>query len=186
LPFGGSAFIDRAIEKKLAEMSLERTGRAGHPVFMLAAANPNDPLYKEALRDVLNMNLVTQTYGFTSPFPATYLPDAEAEIRGRSADVRAATAGLTREQMKPVNAALAQAGDPATAYWNVTSDPRLAQINAGFDALERTSSGSAMARANRQIVLRQYPLLAAYLDWQKTLPPDEDRSPAAFVKTLSR
>jgi hypothetical protein len=43
-----------------------------------------------------------------------------------------------------------------------------------------------MARANRQIVLRQYPLLAAYLDWQKTLPPDEDRSPAAFVKTLSR
>jgi hypothetical protein len=185
IPSGGDSYLDYQVAKRLAEMSLERTGRANSLEYLQAAGNPNHPLYKEALRDVQARLLMQEIYGFTSPFPMTLLPDTEAYVRQRNADIRKAMEGIPAPGQRAIWRELVRSGDPATAYWEATSDPRALQLNRAI-AEYNSIIPDALGIVQRRRVLQSNPLLETYFDWLKTLPEGADRSVEAFIASSRR
>jgi hypothetical protein len=183
MPFGGSEATDYAIAKKLAELSIERTGRPNHPDYVAAMANPASPLYREAQGLVRTDYARQQALGFVSPVPIRNLPPTEEAIRSRTADLRRAFGNEQGQLPPPVTRALAQTGDLATGYWRAQSDPRVARINAGLAQRPGAYAPGIFGELDRLRDQARFPETQAYRKWLESLPVGAvNRSPADFVQ----
>jgi hypothetical protein len=183
MPFGGSEATDYAIAKKLAELSIERTGRPNHPDYVAAMANPASPLYRQAQALVRGDYARQQALGFVSPVPTRNLPPTEEAIRQRTADLRSLYGDQNGQLPPQLTRALAQTGDLATGYWRAQSDPRVARINAGLAQPRGSYSPGVFGELARLREQAQHPETQRYLAWLRSLPPGvADRSPADFIQ----
>jgi len=180
VPVAGSAAIDYQIAKRIAELSLEETGVPNHPDYVAAMADPMSKVYQRAAAQVWADQLRRQATGMVVPTSVQVLPDSEAAIRYRQAQFNPVLDTLAPEARREFNAQLAQTGDISTGYWRTTSDPRVAQINAGLNDPRRFTSGVIGQLARRQAEAEN-PLLQRYREWLQNRPPGSDRSPQAFI-----
>jgi hypothetical protein len=166
----GRASKDYAINRAIADMSIEDTGRPDDPKYVEAMANPDSEIYKEAERRVNRLRRARSIYRFLSSIPMDYLGDIEGQVRTRRHELG---------ELEPEDwARLREAGDLATAYSNVTADSRLAQINAGRAASRGLLPGTNLERAR---IFEQYPFYAAYLAWLNERQPGQSRDPEDFL-----
>ncbi|CCF85414.1 hypothetical protein NITHO_4930006 [Nitrolancea hollandica Lb] len=168
-PVSGSRIEDGMIRRRIAELSVEETGRAGDPNYLMAMGDPNSEIWQRAASDVRKNRTAMDLLGFVSPFPSTFVGETEQAIRGQAK----ANEGLDFRQ-------LAQAGNIGTAYSN-TSSPERAQIAAGFAMQDQLHPiWGAQKRAD---MMAQLPFFAQYLAWLQTQPPGADTSIDAFINT---
>jgi hypothetical protein len=168
----GSHYRDYEINKRIAELSIEETGRANHPDYLRAMNDPTSPIYRRAERDVRRAQQIGSVWGFFAPIPMKFLSDTEAGIR-------ASAAGLPERLPDEVSNQLANAGHPATGYWNVADDNRAAQIYAALAMSRgRTPHWSRIRRYEAQA---QYPSYAEYLNWLQTRAPGADTGVRTFL-----
>lgn len=185
---GSTSYVDYQISRKLADMAVAAR-RPNDPEYVAAMADPTSPLYQQAREAVWRERLRDQALGMVSPVPTRFLGPEEAQVVAarRPFQVLLDPARTSAEERRR-NWSYVRRAEPLTgAYDSVTSDPRVAEINAGFAALgpPADSPVTALARRRRLAeVTRRYPLLAAYLSWLESQPPGESRSPATFVTSL--
>lgn len=175
--FTGSTYKDRAVATRLAEMSIERTGQANHPEYVMAASDPTSPLFQQALANVNRSQFGRELYGFTSPVPMTVVPSTEQAIRSDRKNLEQQHGGeIPPEEWRR----LADAGAVGTGYSRFGGDARGRQVFAGFNALDgvpRTWSALREQQTNQA-----FPFYAQYLLWLQTRPQGADRSVDAFLK----
>jgi hypothetical protein len=181
IPVGGSRLLDYLISKKLEEMSLQTMGVPNHPDYVVAMADPTDPLYQQAYGQVQWDALQQQGRGLFASGLAL-LPDTEAAARYRAAQLQPALDALSPEDRSAAMRSLGQTGDLATAYWRTASDPRILQINAGI-ARGNNISRTPYSRIQDIDNQRRFPEYARYRQWLEGLPDAvQERSPAAYVR----
>lgn len=70
-----------AIRKRLAEMSLEETGKPNHPEYIRAMNDPNHPLRRKAEAQVARESLVSGALSFAGVPFVKFLPETEKVVR---------------------------------------------------------------------------------------------------------
>jgi hypothetical protein len=108
------------VRKRLAEMSIERTGQVNNPEYVQAAMTPGSPLFQQAARDVALRNLL-EMGSHTLGVPIEHRTDAQANIERAMAGlplVNAAGGG----QRNPLYPTLPYPTGPLDPAQQVTSE----------------------------------------------------------------
>lgn len=165
----GSDYTDYLVRKRILELSVEETGRAAHPEYVAALADPVSPIFQRAWADVRRQLLGQEVVGMTLPVPVKFLPETEALIR-RERTKLPPTSELPRGTMTR----LAEAGWIGAAYTPSAQDTGLLRLKAKVEQVLQ------LPPAFQRQAIQADPELQAYLDWARAQPPWASKSPERY------
>ncbi|RJQ55632.1 MAG: hypothetical protein C4521_01835 [Actinobacteria bacterium] len=120
--------VDYQVRRRLAEMSVEQTGRPRHNEYLWAMTNKSSPLYKQALKDVSVERTLMSLLSFLAPISAKGLSSTEREVR--NVQQRAMEAEGIPDFLAPVvQGALGGQYPGFNTYRDVTSMPQQPFLN---------------------------------------------------------
>lgn len=177
-PMTTDFYTDRALTARIAEMSIEETGQANHPDYIIAMADKESPIFKRAFEDIQRRNLVNSLIGFILPFPNTYVSDTEADIRLARKQL-----GEEYDGLIPSSVWQQKSNDVAMGYSSSGKGTDARMINAGYAMM---NSGNPFYKlGNRQAAYTAFPEMALYSQWLNTRPKGfADRSVDAYLKSI--
>ncbi|MFO7255968.1 MAG: hypothetical protein C0P70_010705, partial [Bacillota bacterium] len=168
----GSVSYDRAIWRELIAMSVEETGRPNDRRYLIAMADPDDPLFQEAMRRVSRRRVPLELFNLTSPVRGEVATETELEL----AQASRARPWPTDEEEFARRVAL---GDPSMWILQLPSDLREAQIKAGFALTQELATQGK--RPNPEYLAEKLPWFVAYQVWAQDQEPGE-RSVNRFLR----
>lgn len=165
----GSVSFDRSVWRELIAMSVEETGRVERR-YLVAMADPDDPLFQQAMVRVARRRGPLEVFNLTSPIRGQVASPSEQEL----------AQSLAEEWPEGQAFALAAArGDPQIWLMHLPHDLREAQIKAGFALTQELKQQGRLPHPD--YLAGRLPWFVAYQAWAARQDPGE-RSVNRFLR----
>ena len=163
--------MDRSINTELREMALEDTGNPQATEYVVAATQPDSPLYQEARRRAVSKDARRQVQGTLNPLPYTVASDEQMRAMGDMPDTGDADLSPIARRL------MTKWQHPATDFWSISDNRTSSEIQAGFRL------GDEHSAENRNALVEALGLQGYndYIAWLRTVPRGRERTVRAFL-----